>query len=185
MLTALVVVAIAGVGIALLFNKLVRDRNRCESAWSDIDVQLQRRHDLIPQLVTAVHQYAKYERATLAAVTELRAEAMRQTSIAARGDAEQQLSERVGKLIALAEQYPDLKASENFLHLQQDLVETENYLQFARRFYNGSVRQYQNATESFPGILIAKMFGFAEREYFQKSSDSAAAVPLVDLGSVE
>lgn len=125
--------------VVVLYNRLVRSRNRVDTAWSDVDVQLQRRHDLIPQLVTAVDAYVKYERATLEAVTELRAEAMRVTDLGARGRAEEELSASVQKLIALAESYPDLKANENFLKLQNELVETENYLQFARRYYNGWV----------------------------------------------
>ena len=180
LLAAAVVVA----GIAI-YNRLIRGRNRVDTAWSDIDVQLQRRHDLIPRLVTAVDQYSKYEQATLEAVTELRAEAMRTTDVAARGDAEQRLSESVGRIIALAENYPDLKANENFLELQGELVETENYLQFARRYYNGSVRDYNTLTESVPSNLVANAFGFDQRAFFQKTSDEAANVPLVKLGSVK
>jgi LemA protein len=174
--------------IAVLYNRLIRDRNRVDAAWSDIDVQLQRRHDLIPQIVKAVDQYAKYERATLEAVTTLRAEAMQYGANAdadVRGRKEEELSAGVQKLIALAEQYPDLKANENFLNLQNQLVETENYLQFARRFYNGSVRQLNTRVETVPNNLIANMFGFRQKQFFQKSSDDAANVPLVNLGSIE
>ena len=177
--------AIALVFVAVLYNQLVRDRNRVNSAWSDIDVQLQRRHDLIPRLVTAVDQYANYERATFEAVSALRSQAMRISDINGRGEAEQRLGEGVLKIVALAEQYPELKANENFLELQNDLVETENYLQFARRFYNGSVRQYNTRVETVPANLVASMFGFREREYFQKSADEIASVPLIDLGTVE
>lgn len=182
LLIAILAFAVAGV---ILYNRLVRSRNRVDTAWSDIDVQLQRRHDLIPRLVTAVDQYAKYERATLEAVTELRAEAMRVTDIDARSKAEDDLSSGVQRLIALAESYPDLKANENFLNLQNELVETENYLQFARRYYNGSVRDYNTMTESVPSNLIANLFGFDARSFFQKSSDDAANVPLIEFGSVE
>ena len=182
-LIAVSVIALALV--AVLYNQLVRDRNRVSSAWSDIDVQLQRRHDLIPRLVTAVDQYADYERATFEAVSELRSQAMRISDINGRGEAEQRLGEGVLKIVALAEQYPELKANENFLELQNDLVETENYLQFARRFYNGSVRQYNTRVETVPANLVASMFGFREREYFQKSADEVASVPLIDLGTVE
>ena len=181
-LLVLIIVAVAGV---VLYNRLIRSRNRVDTAWSDIDVQLQRRHDLVPRLVTAVDQYAKYERATLEAVTELRAEAMRVTDVDARGKVEEELGAGVQRLIALAESYPDLKANENFLNLQNQLVETENYLQFARRYYNGSVRDYNTMTESVPSNLIAGMFGFDGRAFFQKTSDDAANVPLVKLGSVE
>ena len=178
----LVLIAIFGV---VLFNRLIRSRNRVDAAWSDIDVQLQRRHDLIPRLVTAVDQYAKYESATLQAVTELRAEAMRQGGVRARGRAEEKLSAGVERIIALAENYPDLKANENFLKLQNELVETEDYLQFARRYYNGSVRDYNTMTESVPSNIVASLFGFAERDFFQKSSDEAANVPIANFGAVE
>lgn len=186
MITAVVLVLILiMIAMIVLYNQLIRRRNRVDNAWSDIDVQLQRRHDLIPRLVTAVDQYASYEKATLSAVTTLRAEAMQVADINARGDIEEKLSEGVGRLIALAESYPDLKANENFLQLQAELVETENYLQFARRYYNGSVRDYNTATETVPSNIVAGLFGFGERSFFQKSSDKAATVPLVKLGSIE
>jgi LemA protein len=181
----IMVLAALGVIVVLLYNRLVRSRNRVSTAWSDIDVQLQRRHDLIPQLVKAVDAYAKYEKATLEAVTELRAEAMRVVDVNARGEAELALGEGVDRLLALAESYPDLKANENFLELQNQLVETENYLQFARRYYNGSVRDYNTLTETVPSNLVASLFRFEPREFFQKRSDDAANVPLVRLGSVE
>jgi len=170
---------------ALLYNRLIRDRNRVNAAWSDIDVQLQRRHDLIPQLVKAVDQYAGYERATLEAVTNLRAQAMQIRDVTELGDAEEELSVGVQRLLAVAEQYPDLKANENFLNLQTELAETENYLQFARRYYNGSVRQFNTRTETVPDNMIAGWFGFTPRSYFQKTSDDAANVPLVNLGKIE
>ena len=179
------VLALLVVAVVVLYNRLVRSRNRVSTAWSDIDVQLQRRHDLVPQLVKAVDAYAKYEKATLEAVTELRAEAMRVVDVDARGEAEQALSEGVGRLLALAESYPDLKANENFLNLQAELVQTENYLQFARRYYNGSVRDYNTMTESVPSNVVASLFGFRPREFFQKTADDVANVPLVRLGSVE
>jgi LemA protein len=176
---------IAAAAAVVLYNRLIRSRNRVDTAWSDIDVQLQRRHDLIPNLVKAVDQYAGYERATLEAVTELRAEAMRVTSIDERGKAEEELGSGIQRLIALAENYPDLKANENFLNLQNELVETENYLQFARRYYNGSVRDYNTMTETVPSNIVASSFGFDTRSFFQKASDDVANVPLVDLGEVE
>ena len=178
----LILIAVAGI---VVYNRLIRSRNRVATSWSDIDVQLQRRHDLIPRLVAAVDQYAKYERATLEAVTELRAEAMQQADIRSRGRAEEKLSAGIDRLIALAENYPDLKASENFLNLQNELVETENYLQFARRYYNGSVRDYNTMTESVPSNIVAGMFRFEPRDFFQKTSDEAANVPLADFGTVE
>ena len=178
----LILTGIAGI---VIYNRLIRSRNRVDTAWSDIDVQLQRRHDLVPQLVKAVDAYAKYEKATLEAVTELRAEAMRVADVNARGEAELALSEGVSRLLALAESYPDLKANQNFLKLQHELVETENYLQFARRYYNGSVRDYNTMTETVPSNFVAGLFNFKPREFFQKRYDDAANVPLVKLGSVE
>ena len=175
-------IAIAGIAI---YNRLIRSRNRVDTSWSDIDVQLQRRHDLIPRLVTAVDQYAKYEKATLEAVTELRAEAMQQVDVRSRGKLEEKLSAGIERIIALAENYPDLKANENFLNLQNELVETENYLQFARRYYNGSVRDYNTMTESVPSNMVAGLFKFRPREFFQKSSDEAGNVPLASFGTVE
>jgi LemA protein len=169
----------------ILYNRLIRGRNRVDTAWSDIDVQLQRRHDLIPNLVAAVRQYADYERATLAAITELRTEAKKTDDVEKRGEVEEKLGAGVQKLIALAESYPDLKANENFLSLQRELAETENYLQFARRYYNGSVRDYNTMTEVVPINIVASLFDFESRQFFQKSSDDAANVPLIDLGSVD
>lgn len=171
--------------VVILYNRLVRDRNRVNAAWSDIDVQLQRRHDLVPQLVSAVSQYAAWERATLEALTALRDQAHREPAVAKRGELEQQLGEGMQRLIALAENYPDLKANKNFLSLQNQLVETENYLQFARRFYNGSVRALNTRIESVPHNIVASAFGFQQRDFFQKASDDVAAVPLVDLAGVE
>lgn len=183
-------IAIAGLALILaaavvFYNRLIRGRNRVTTAWSDIDVQLQRRHDLIPRLVAAVDQYAQYEKATLEAITALRAEAMQTADVRAKGRVEEKLSAGLERIIALAESYPDLKANENFLNLQNELVETENYLQFARRYYNGSVRDYNTQTETVPSNLVANAFSFKQREFFQKSSDEAANVPLVNMGAVE
>jgi len=186
-MSTIVIVVLAlmlGAGVAL-YNRLIRSRNRVNTAWSDIDVQLQRRHDLVPKLVVAVKQYSQYEKATLEAVTVLRTEAMQTAEVRAKGKLEEKLSAGLDRIIALAENYPDLKANENFLNLQNELVETENYLQFARRYYNGSVRDYNTLTETVPSNVIAGWFNFRQKEFFQKTSDEAANVPLVDLGSVE
>ena len=169
--------------LAYLYNRLVRARNRVAGAWSDIDVQLQRRHDLIPQLVEAVAQYANYERTTIEAVTMLRTEAITATTVVARGQAEEGLSDGLVRLIAIAEQYPDLKANENFQGLQSELVKTENYLQFARRYYNGSVRELNTHIETVPSNFVAQVLNFEIREYFQLLSDEAAAVPSVRIGN--
>jgi LemA protein len=182
-LTAVVFLFLVG-GIAI-YNRLIRSRNRVSTAWSDIDVQLQRRHDLIPRLVAAVDQYAQYEKATLEAITVLRTEAMQTADVRAKGRIEEKLKSGLDRIIALAENYPDLKANENFLKLQNELVETENYLQFARRYYNGSVRVYNTRCETVPCNVIANAFNFEAKDFFQKTSDEAANVPLVDLGAVE
>ena len=183
--TILAILLLLAGALALLYNRLIRDRNRADAAWSDIDVQLQRRHDLVPQLVKAVDQYAGYERATLEAVTNLRAQAMQVRDVGELGDAEEALGAGVQRLLAVAEQYPDLKANENFLNLQSELAEIENYLQFARRYYNGSVREYNTRTETVPSNIVAGWFRFSPKSFFQKSSDDVANVPLVELGSVE
>ncbi len=170
--------AVGGI-VVVLYNRLINSRNRVNTAWSDVDVQLQRRYDLIPRLVEAVDQYARYERSTLEAVGELRNQAMHSATLAARGDVEEQLEQGVHRLMALAENYPDLKANENFMNLQEELVETENVLQFARRYYNASVRDYNTMIETVPSNIVAGAFRFMQREFFQKASDEVASVPLV------
>ena len=170
----LVVTLVAG---AVLYNRLVGARNQVRNAWSDIDVQLQRRHDLIPRLVAAVDQYAKYERASLEAITELRAEAISAADIETRGEIEERLSSGLQRIIALAENYPDLKANENFLKLQGELVETEDFLQFARRYYNGSVRNWNNLVETFPSRIIAGMSQFTLASFFEIEQASERLPP--------
>jgi LemA protein len=164
-----------------LFNRLVRARNRVRAGWSDIDVQLKRRHDLIPRLVEAVGQYARYEQATLAAVTELRARSERAARVEEIGQAESALETQLRRLIALAEAYPDLKASDQFMELQQGLVDVEDHIQYARRYYNGAVRDLNTRIESFPDLLVARLFRFRLAEYFQLDAESEAGVPEVAL----
>jgi LemA protein len=165
----------------LTFNRLVRDRNQVRSAWSDIDVQLTRRHDLVPQLVEAVRAYANYERATLSAVTELRTRAEAAGSLRDKARLEDEMEAGLHRLIALAEAYPELKADGNFLQLQRDLVETEDHLQYARRFYNGAVRIYNTRIESFPDMLVAKPFAFSPAEFFAVDDAEVRAAPRVGL----
>jgi LemA protein len=171
------VIGFAAFALVLLcvftFNDLVNDRNQVRAAWSDIDVQLQRRHDLIPQLVTAVKAYADHERTTLTAVSELRGRAQAAASIADRSQLEHELGAQIGRLLALQESYPDLKANENFLQLQRDLVVVEDHLQFARRFYNGAVRQYNTHIQNFPTLLVARPLGFEPAEFFQADTNEA------------
>lgn len=158
---------LVGIGAIALFNRLVADRNQMRAAWSDIDVQLTRRHDLTPQLVTAVQAYADYERTTLAAVTALRTRAAHATDLAERAQLEDELGSGIGRLLALVERYPDLKASDNFLQLQRDLVAIEDHLQYARRFYNGAVRQLNTRIERFPDLVVARLGGFQRGEFFE------------------
>jgi LemA protein len=162
------------------FNLLIRDRNRVSQAWSDVDVQLLRRHDLIPRLVEMVKGYAGYERAVLANITELRAQGSA-ASPAARGEVEKTVASGVTKLVALAEAYPDLKASENFRDLHTRLVETENQIQYARRYYNGAVNLLNNRIQRFPDLLIANIFGFKPAEFFDLEDPAAARAPGVSL----
>ncbi len=172
------------VGLALiaggvfLFNRLVRDRNRVRAAWSDIDVQLTRRHDLVPRLVEAVKAYASHERSTLAAVTELRKQSAAARRLADKAGLEDQLEAGVHKLIALAEAYPDLKANENFLKLQADLVDIEDHLQYARRFYNGAVRILNTRVETVPDVVVAKLLRFEPAEFFEADTRTAPQVNL-------
>ena len=175
MLLVLALLALAVVAL-LLFNRLVRLRNQVRTAWADIDVQLQRRHDLVPQLVATVKGYAGHEHALLAAVTELRARAMATPEPARLGAIEGSLQSALGKLVLLAEAYPDLKASGNFLQLQRDLVDVEDHLQFARRFYNGAVRDYNDATQRFPDLLLANALRFEPYAFFETDDGTRAAV---------
>lgn len=164
MTTTVAIIAAIGVWVVFAYNRLVRDRTRVQTAWSDIDVQLKRRHDLIPKLVEAVRQYAAFESATLAAVTTLRTNAG--ADPAATGAAENELSAQVTKLLAVAEAYPDLKANESFLDLQRNLTDVEQHIQYARRYYNGAVRNLNIRVDSFPDSLIARAFGFQPATFF-------------------
>ncbi len=163
---------------AAMFNRLVRLRNQTRTAWADIDVQLTRRHDLVPQLVATVRGYAGHERAVLEAVTELRAQALALRSPARLGQVENALEQALGRLLAIREAYPDLKASENFAQLHRDLVQVEEHLQYARRFYNGAVRDYNDAVQRVPDLVVARGFGFAPAEFFQAEGTGRAPVKV-------
>ena len=169
LIAAIVVVLALLVGAVVIFNRLVADRNQMRAAWSDIDVQLLRRHDLTPQLVTAVQAYADFERSTLATITELRTRARDAAQLADRARLEDELGTQIERLLALQESYPDLKASANFLQLQRDLVAIEDHLQYARRFYNGAVRQLNTRIEHFPELIVARLAGFRRGEFFEAS----------------
>jgi LemA protein len=173
--------AIAGASVygVLLFNRLVRLRNLVRSSWSDIDVMLRKRHDLVGNLVETVKGYAAHERTTLQAVTEVRARAMRASGPAGRGKEEAVLGDGISSLLALAEGYPDLKASDSFLALQKQLADLENGIEYARRYYNAVVRDFNTATETFPSNLVSSPFGFTREEFFRL--DSAKEGERVDV----
>ena len=176
-LAVIVVVAIFGIA---LFNRLVKSRQMAEEGWSGIDVQLKRRADLVPNLVSTVKGYAAHERQVLEQATALRAAAGKvpEGDVAARARAEGELSAAIGRLMALAEAYPDLKASDNFLDLQKQLAGIEDEIQMARRYYNGAARNLNVLVQSFPSNLVAGLFGFHEREFFE-IGDADRAVPEV------
>lgn len=182
-MTTIVLVILAGlVGWGIwIFNRLVGDRNQVRASWSDIDVQLTRRHDLVPRLVEAVKAYAGYEKATLTAVTELRSRAEAAQRLPDKARLEDEMEAGLHKLIALAEAYPDLKANQNFLQLQSELVETEDFLQYARRFYNGAVRIYNTRIETFPDMYVAGPFGFKHAEFFDVDDAGVRAAPQIQM----
>ena len=161
------IILIALVWSVLIYNKLVHDRNTSFAAWSDIDVQLKRRHDLIPKLIDAVKQYADYESNLLESVTTLRSQAASINEIAQRENIERELNSQVHKLIAVAENYPELKASQNFLELQRDISNVENDIQHSRRYYNGAVRIINTRIDTFPDMLVARIFRYKYHKYFQ------------------
>ena len=177
----LVIVFTLIVGIIVIYNKLVMLRNQAKNAWAQIDVQLKRRHDLIPNLVEMVKGYAKHEREVLESVTRLRNQAMAANGPNDQIPIEQMLTAAMGKLFALVEAYPDLKANQNFLGLQEELSSTENKIGFARQYYNDEVMLYTNQTQVFPSSIVASMFGFGEFKYFELEHPGEAAVPKVEL----
>ncbi len=183
----LVVLAVIVLWAIVAYNGFVALVNRTKEAWADIDVQLKRRYDLIPNLIETVKGYAKHESGVFEAVTEARAKATQihidptnitPAQITAMAGAEGALSQTLGKLMAIAEAYPDLKANQNFLSLQAELSDTENKIQASRRFYNGNVRDLAIAIESFPGNIIAGMFKFAKQEFFDLGDNEAAREPV-------
>lgn len=193
MSVTVILLGIVGVVLAWLvamYNTFIRLRNRSKEAWSDIDVQLKRRYDLIPNLIETVKGYAKHERETLDAVTKARAEATAINIDAANVTPEQMtqfvamqegLGGALSKLLAVAENYPDLKASANFLELQRELTDTENKIQASRRFYNGVVRDFNTAIEQFPGNIIAGIFHFGKRAFFEITDKKQKEVVTVEF----
>ena len=172
----LVVVVLLVLYLVAAYNGLIRGRNQVENAWSQIDVQLKRRIDLIPNLVETVKGYAAHEKSTLEAVISARSAAMSATSVADKAQAENVISGALKSLFALSEAYPDLKANANFQQLQSELSSTEDRIAYARQFYNDNVRAYNTKIQVFPTVLIANAFSFAAREYFQADDDARGTV---------
>lgn len=167
LLIILGIIALLAVFIIGIYNRLVALRQTTNQAWSDIEVQLKQRQDLVPQLVATVKGYAKHEKSTFEEVVQARAAAMGATTVQGQAQAEGMLTAALGKMFALAEAYPELKANTNFLQLQDQLSDVENKIAAARRFYNNSVQEYNTGREQFPAVLIAGPFGFREREFFE------------------
>ena len=176
-----VIVVLAALYAVLTYNGLVRSRQMMQEAWSGIDVQLKRRADLVPNLVETVKGYAVHEKETLSAVTEMRsrAQSVAPGDVAGRAAAEGQLSQALGRLFAVAEAYPDLKANENFRELQGSLERLEGEIQMARRYYNGSARELNVKVESFPSNLVANQFGFVKVDYFELENPADRETPKV------
>jgi LemA protein len=176
----LAVVAVLVVSFVFGFNHLVRLRNEVNTGWSNIDVQLKRRADLIPNLVEAVKGYAAHERGVFDSITDARSSLLRADTPGAAAQANDVLTTALGRLFAVAEAYPDLKASQNFLRLQEELTDTEDKIAAARRYYNATVMRYNTRIQSFPGVLYAGALGFMAREFFE-AEEGDHAVPQVDL----
>ncbi len=175
------VVLFAALGGIYIYNGLVSRRIRCREAWSQIDVQLRRRYDLIPNLVETVKGYAAHERETLEAVIQARNQAIEAEGVQQQAEAENFLSATLGKLFALSENYPTLKANENFAQLQEELTSTENRIAFARQHYNDSVAAYNTHREKFPNNMLAGMFGFQPEDYFELEDPEMRQAPEVQF----
>ncbi len=177
----LTLAAIAALYFVSVFNSLVRLKNQIKNAWSQIDVQLKRRHDLIPNLIATVKGYMTHERETLENITAARSRAMSAGTVGEKSAAEGALSQAIGRFYAVAESYPDLKANQNFLSLQEELTATENRIAFARQNYNDQVLFYNNKIQMFPSNLVAGWFNYTQQEYFQLEDQAQREVPKVDF----
>jgi LemA protein len=167
--------------VILLYNRLVTLRNRAENAWSQVDVQLRRRYDLIPNLVETVKGYASHERGTFEEVTNARTRAQEARTVGEQAEAENLLTQAIGKLFAVAEDYPDLRATENFQQLQAQLDETETKIAVSRQIYNDAVLSYDTALETVPTNIVARLFSFEERQYFELEEPAAREAPQVSF----
>ncbi len=177
----IILIILAGLYLAANYNALVRLRNQVKNAWSQIDVQLKRRHDLIPNLIETVKGYMTHERETLENITNARSQALKAGTVAEKAKAESALSGALGKFNVVVENYPELKANQNFLALQEELTSTENKISFARQNYNDQVLSYNNKIEMFPSNIIAGMFNFTKEEFFEIETKEEREVPKVDF----
>ena len=177
----LIALAVVFLWAIFIYNRLITLRNRVKEAWADIEVQLKRRYNLIPNLVETVKGYAQHEKEVFEKVTEARTKAISATSVEEKSEAEANLTAALKTLFAVAENYPQLRANENFLELQKELTDTEDKIQAARRFYNGNVRDYNTTLEKFPNNIIASIFKFSPEKYFEISSEEEKEVPKVNF----
>jgi len=184
-MTTLIVVAVVLVLLVLFviaaYNALIRLRNQVDNSWSQIDVQLKRRHDLIPNLVETARGYMKHERGTFEAITEARSQAMGAKTVAEAGKAEGALGEALSKFMLVVENYPDLKANQNFLAVQEELTSTENKISFARQSYNDQVLFFNNKIQMFPSNIVANIFNFGKRDFFELETAAEREVPKVSF----
>jgi LemA protein len=180
-LVVIALIVVVGLLLVALYNRLVQQRNRVDNAWAQVEVQLKRRWDLIPNLVEAVKGYAAHERGTFEAVTQARANAQKASNPAEAAQAEGILGAALGRLFAVAEAYPELQADENFRQLQTELSETENRVAVSRQVYNDTVLTYNNTVQTFPGLVLAGPFGFSIREFFEVEDEAQRDAPVVDF----
>jgi LemA protein len=183
MITIAAVLVLLLCALVILFNRLIRLRNRCDNAWHQIDVQLKRRYDLVPELAEVVKGYASHEREALESVARARTRAVEAAGVSAQGPAEDRLTGAIAGVYAVAERYPDLKANKDFLKFQRELSSTETDIAGARKYYNGAVMYYDNARMSFPGNIVARLFRgtFTGREYFEISVPADREAPSASL----
>lgn len=181
-IAAIIVIVLMPVYAIVTYNRMVRARNMVREAWSGVDVQLKRRYDLIPNLVETVKGYSKHESTVFEDVARIRAQTMSATTPQDKAPSENALSQQIKSLFAVAEAYPDLKASQNFVELQKNLADIEDQIQYARRYYNGSVRDYNILIETFPNNALAGTFGFKPEEFFEVELATERVAPDVEFG---
>jgi len=181
LIIAVIVLALLIIFLVGMYNSLIRLRNQVDNAWSQIDVQLKRRHDLIPNLVETARGYMQHERGTFEAITQARSRAIGAKTVSEASKAEGTLGEALSKFMLVVENYPDLKANQNFLAVQEELTSTENKISFARQSYNDQVLFFNNKIQMFPSNIVANMFNFGKRDFFELSSPAEREVPKVSF----